>query len=174
MTGRCVVTKFIGYVLVVLFIVAAIVAAADDRDEAKGKPVEYTVYTAYFEKNTSGLKGATSFLCITDQEAFDKIFQARPPLMGGEKPKLLPNDAFEKHIVAAAILRGDKPYQYKTEKVTADDGTLYVRYQAKATGDDKGTAKFASPLVITVPKEKYKSIVFIANGKKAGTAEAGK
>jgi hypothetical protein len=165
--------KLIGYVLVVLFLVAAVIAAANERDEANGKPVEFTVYTPYFEKNNSGLKGASSFLYIADQKAFDKIFQARPPLMGEAKPKLLPKDAFEKNLVAAVILRGDRPYQYKVEKVTADD-TLYVQYQAKPTGDDKGGAKFASPLIITVPKEKYRSIVFIANGKKAGTAEAGK
>ena len=35
-----------------------------------------------------------------------------------------------------------------------------------------GTANYASPMIVSVPKDKVKKVSFIENGKTAGTAEA--
>ena len=43
------------------------------------------------------------------------------------------------------------------------DGILEVRYGAKM--QKESTASFACPLIISVPKENYKEIHFIENGK---------
>ena len=57
--------------------------------------------------------------------------------------------------------------------MTAQAGTLTVSYTARPVGTG-GTAKFASPMVVAVEKGDYKEVVFVENGKKAGTAKIGK
>jgi len=146
----------------------ALPAAADDKVEAKGKDIDYKAYTGYFEKNDSGLKGDASFLAVPDQKALDATFGAGFTM--GKKPDIMPKDVFDSKVAVATIKRGKAITEYKVEKVTNDDGTLYVQYTTteKAGG---GSATFASPLVVAVDKGKYTSVVFIENGKKAGTAD---
>lgn len=138
-------------------------------DEAKGEKVEAVISTDYFEKNNSGLQGDVSYLVFTQAEAFDKVFQARPPLMGGDRPLLLPANAFDKHLVAAVITRGGAITTYTPTKVTRDGETLYVEYKSE-TGP-ASTARFASPLIVAAPKERVKKVVFIANGKTVQTVD---
>jgi hypothetical protein len=152
-----------GIVALSLAGVAEFGAAAD---EAKGKEVKFDVYTSYFEKNNSGLKGEASYLALTDQQAFDKVFGAAAVM---KKQGFLPKDAFDKKMVVAAIKRGNAVWTYKVQKVTADDGTLYVQYEASSK--DGGSARFASPLIVAVDRGKYTSVVYIENGKKVGTAK---
>jgi hypothetical protein len=149
---------------------AAFSAPADDKDEPKGDKVEFTVHDGYFESNKSGLKGDSSFLAFTDDDAFKKIFGVA--VVMGAKKNFLPKDAFEKKFVVSTIKRGDKIWEYKVDKVTGDGKTLYVAYTAASK--DGGGATFASPLIVAVDKGKYTSVVFIENGKKAGTADIGK
>jgi hypothetical protein len=144
--------------------------AALRADEAKGEKVESNVYNGYFESNKSGLKGDSSYLYFADQAAFDKIFLAVPPT-GAKKPVLLPEKAFDKMAVVAVVKRGNAVTEYAVEKVTDDKGTLYVQY--KATAGKPGTATFASPLIVSVPKGKYTSVVFIENGKTVDTIKVG-
>jgi adenine-specific DNA methylase len=158
-----------------MLVVGAILLAASrvlaaEKDEAKGDKVEFHVYDGYFESNKSGLKGDASFLAFTDDAAFDKIFGKA--VVMGKKQSFLPKDAFETKLVFATIKRGDKMWEYKIEKVTAEKDTLYVQYTA--TSKDGGGATFASPLIVSVDKGKYTSVVFIEDGKKAGTATIGK
>jgi hypothetical protein len=152
---------------VVLLASGAALAPAADKGEAKGKKVEHDVYNDYFESNKSGLKGETSFLAITDQDAFDKVF-GKAVVMGA-KPNFLPKDAFDSKMVVAVIHRGNAVWKYKVDQVTADGDTLTVQYDA--TSKTGGTATFHSPLVVSVDKGKYTSVVFIENGEKIGTAK---
>jgi hypothetical protein len=149
---------------------AAFSAPADTKDEPKGDKVEFTVHDGYFESNKSGLEGESSFLTFTDDDGFKKIFGTA--VVMGKKPKFLPKDAFDKKIAVAVIHRGNKLYEYKVQKVTADEKTLYVAYSTQT--EDGGGANFHSPMIVSVDKGKYTSVVFIENGKKAGTAEIGK
>jgi hypothetical protein len=154
-------------VLVLLPSTGFAVAPDEKKDEAKGKAVEFTLHDkGHFEKNNSGLKGDASFLLFTNREDFDKIFGVGFT-MGG-KEKVVPKDAFDTKIVVAAIKRGNSITEYTVEKVTNDDGTLYVQYTAKAK-DARGTAKYNSPLILSLEKGKYKEVVFIENGKKVDT-----
>ena len=139
-------------------------AAADD---AKGEKVEYTLHDGQFEKNTSGLKGDVSFLSISDRDAFDKMFGVAFTM--GKKPNVVPKDAFEKKLAAAVITRGNAVTTYTVEKVTSEGTTLYLQY--KTTTGPVASARFASPLIVTVDKGSIKKVVFIADGKTAGTAE---
>jgi len=142
---------------------------ADEQPVAKVSKVAYQVYKNYFESTKSGLEGDKSFLAFTDQMAFDKVFGKA--VVMGKKPKFLPKDAFVSKLVVAAIRRGHKVWEYNVEKVTADGKTLYVQYEARAGAEDSAT--FASPLIVSVEKGKYSTVVFIENGKKAGSATIG-
>jgi hypothetical protein len=144
-------------------------APAPHEDTAKGKEVKFDVHHGHFEKNNAGLKGDSSYLVFTDREAFDKIFGAAAIM---RKQNFVPKDAFDKKMVVAVIKRGKAVTEYKVEKVTADDGTLYVQYTAKM--GTPGSATFASPLIVSMDKDKYKSVVFIENGKKAEKVKVGK
>ena len=90
--------------------------------------------------------------------------------MGGKKVTAVPADAFDKQFAAVVIKRGPAVTTYRVEAVTLDkDGTLYVQYKADA--GPAGTATFASPLIVTAPKEGAKRVAFVENGKAAGSAE---
>jgi hypothetical protein len=150
-----------------LLAVALAASQLPGADEAKGKEIFFSVHNGYFESNKSGLKGDASYLAITDGKVFDGLFGKAVTM--GKKPNFLPANTFESDMVAATIKRGNMIFEYKVEKVTADEGTVYVQY--KATGKDGGTATFASPLIVKLPREKYTEVVFIENGKKVGTAK---
>lgn len=151
-----------------MFILSAIIlsAAPAPADSPKSVAVPFTVQTGYFEKNNSGLTGDASFLLISDQAAFDKVFGVA--FVAGAKQNFLPKDAFEKKLVVAAIKRGNATATFAVEKVTADGTTLTVEY--KATIGKPTSAKFATPLILSVEKGKIAKVVFVENGKEAGTA----
>jgi hypothetical protein len=159
---------FVAAGAVLLALHAAAAPAADAG--GKGSKVEYKVYSGYFESNKSGLKGDASYLAFTDRAAFKKAFGEAAVM--GQKKSYLPRDAFDSLLVVAAVKRGDGVWDYKVEKVTADGGTLTVRYRASAK--DGGGATFASPLVLSVPRGEYTAVEFVENGKKVGAAEVGK
>jgi hypothetical protein len=142
-------------------------------DDTKAKEVKFEQATGYFESNKSGLEGEASYLAFASQDSFGKVLLPRPPLMG-KKSKLLPKDVFEKNLVVSVIKRGTTTWQYKVEKMAVQAGTLTVEYKALQQGAGGGTAKFASPMVVAIEKGEYKEIIFVENGKKAGTATIGK
>jgi hypothetical protein len=148
---------------------ALLTGSAPAADEAKGEKVEFVVHSGHFAKNDPAVKGDQAFVLLTTREGFDKLFGVA--FVMGKKPNVVPKDAFEKNVVAATIKRANAVTMYEVEKVTLDkEGTLYLQYKA-ATGPG-GAATYASPLVISAPKDKVKKVTFIENGKTVGTAEA--
>jgi hypothetical protein len=143
----------------------ALTALAAGADEARGRKVEYDVHNGHFVSNKFEVKDA-AYVAITDKAGFDAIFGAARTM--GKPPNFVPRDAFEKKMVVAVIKKGNAPVDYKVETVTADGDTLYVQYKAETKGAT--TATYASPLIVSVEKNKYKEVVFIENGKKVGTA----
>ena len=152
-------------VAIITFIFVADSAAQNVGAGGNISPVEFQQYDGYFEKNNSGLKGKTSYLVLADQGQFDKVFGSVGT--AGENNFLTP-DVFKSKIVVAAIKRGGMRH-YTDVKVTTQNGKLYVRYAAK--DDAPGSATFSSPLILAVDKGKYGEVVFLENGKKAGTAK---
>jgi hypothetical protein len=117
--------------------------------------------------NNSGLKGNASFLVITDAKSFGEVFGVARTM--GPKPNVVADGAFVSKVILATIQRGNKLVTYEVEKVTEDDGVLYITYTS-ATGKES-TATFHS-LIVSVDKGKYKSAEFIENGKQVGTASS--
>ena len=119
--------------------------------------------SSYFEKNNSGLKGATSYLVITSQAQFDQIFG--PAAVMGQN-NFLPAGIFDSKMIVATIRRASFVRTYTPSKVTASKGTVYVWYDAKDGAP--GSARYSSPLILAVDKGHYSKVIFMQNGKKAG------
>lgn len=149
-----------------LFVTPALLFAEDK------KTPEFIVHTGHFEKNTSGLKDEPSLLLLKDDDAFGKVFGAVPPAgLGGGVRKNNPvtKGVFEANVVAAVIKRGKAITTYTEVSTKTDGDTLTVTFKSEA--GKPGTANFASPLVVAVPKGKIAKVVFVENGKEIGTAK---
>jgi hypothetical protein len=162
-------------------------------DKAKGDKVEYEVHNGYLESSdfyrTTRLADKTglalsSYSAFVDQDSFDMAFgkddgtpidlnKFLPNGEGKGKKKPLPKDVFDKKVVVVAALHGSNVAVYKVEKVTSDGDTLYVQYKSSSQFAGNN-AVYSSPLIVSVDKGKYTSVVFIENGQKAGTADVPK
>lgn len=154
--------------LAIAVVTALPLALLADDTKAPG----FTVHTGHYEKKDSGLKDEPSLLLLTDSDAFGKVFGTIPPAgFGGGVRKNNPvtKDTFDKSLVAAVIKRGKAITTY-TEVTTKTEGdTLTVSFKSEA--GKEGTATFASPLVVAVPKGKIARVVFVENGKEIGSAK---
>jgi hypothetical protein len=161
----------------------------------KPKKVEFKVHSGYCERaehaRAEQLKaqkektlGVVSFLAFTDQESFDKAFGKTPAkedlanfLPNGEargkKPNLLPKDVFDKKLVVATTVRGANISAYRVVKVTADRDTLYVHYLESSAFAGNNRIR-SSPLILSVDKGPYTSVVFMQGNRKYGTATIAK
>lgn len=136
---------------------------ASDNDIPRGSKVAYDVHNGHFVKNTFKPKGDSAYLAFTSRDSFDRVFGTGAIMA---KQKFVPQDAFDKKMVVAVIKRGHAVTRYKVEDVRADDKTLTVHYTT-SSGQVNPNATFASPLIVSVKKAKYDTVVFIENGKKA-------
>ena len=134
-------------------------AAAWAAEQTK---LPFGTYSGYFVSNKFEPDAAASFVVITDQAKFDQVFGVA--FVMGDKSHRLPKDAFKSNMVLAAIKRGHAFWEYKVEGVTVEQGVIQLRYvvTSKATPD----TTFACPLIVSVPRDDYKSVVFVEGGRK--------
>jgi hypothetical protein len=153
-------------VLAIITFIFVAESAAQNLETGKGtSPVEFQQYDSYFEKNNSGLKGTTSYLVFANQKQFDKVFGSAAT---GERNNFLPADVFKSSLVVAAIKRGSLRH-YADVKVTARNGKLFVWYETR--DDAPSSATYSTPLILALDKGKYNEVIFMENGKRAGTAK---
>jgi hypothetical protein len=138
-----------------------VVPVQASQTEPAGQKVAYTAHSGYFRRNDSGLEDPLHALVITDQKRFDQIFGVA--FVMGAKPRVLPEKAFDTLVVCALIRQGNKVWTYTVTGVTQQEGVLTIQY--KATAADGGTATFASPLIVSVPKGDYRQVRFVENDK---------
>src|ERR1700761_6737778 len=111
-----------------LFALAAVALLFPTYGMAKPKkvggetPVDSQQYTSYFEKNNSGLRGQKSYLVVTNQKQFDKIFG---PAAAMGTNSFIPDDTFKTKIIVTTIKRGNLR-DYSDVKVTEKNGILWV------------------------------------------------
>ena len=108
----------------------------------------FDTYSGYFVSNKFEPDAAESFLVITDQGQFDKVFGVA--MVMGDKSHRLPKDAFKSNIVLAAIKRGKAYWEFKVEAVTEANGVVELRYTTTEKKSDSAT--FACPLIVSIPK----------------------
>lgn len=156
--------------LSVCFVIAlAVIFVGAQNRNVHGRAIrqtatDYHQYRSYFEKNNSRLKGRSSFLVITSQPQFDRIFGAAA--MATEND-FLPEGAFKTRMVVAAIKRGNSINEYKIKQVASDKGKLFIWYDTEERAQE--SASFSSPLIVAVDKGRYREVVFMENGKRAGS-----
>jgi hypothetical protein len=73
-------------------------------------------------------------------------------------------------VIVATIKRGAMR-KYDGAKANEERGTLFDWYDED---NEVGSTNFNSPLILAVDKGKYKEVVLMENGQKAGTARLGK
>jgi hypothetical protein len=84
-----------------------------------------------------------------------------------DKSHRLPADAFKSNVVLAVIKRGNAVWEYKVDGVSMKDGVVEIRYNATSTPSDSAT--FASPLIVSIPRDNCKAVEFVENEKPVKT-----
>jgi hypothetical protein len=141
--------------------------SASAVDEAK---LHFEIYSGYAVSNQFEPTAAESFVVITDQEHFDKVFSEATAT--GDKPHRLPKDAFKSNIILAAVKREKVVWEFKVEEVTEANGVVQLRYTTTKKKSDSAT--FASILIVSISKGKYGEVQFVENGKAMKKVELGK
>ena len=129
--------------------------------------IPFDTYSGYFVSNKFEPKSAESFVVLTTQAEFDKVFGVG--FVMGDKSHRLAKDAFQANLVLAAIKRGDRLWEFKVDSIRAVRGVVEVSYTTTSTKSDSAT--FACPLIVTIPKGKYTAVQFIENRKPAKRLE---
>ncbi len=140
------------------------------EDQPKEEKPSSTIHTGHFVRNDTGDEARSLYL-LKDLEAFEKVFGTVPPLNnnGGRKTDPVKDGMFEKNVVVAVVIRGMAISTYTEVSTKVAGEKLVVAYKCE-TGKP-GTATFASPLIVSVPKGEWKTVSFIENGKEVGTAK---
>lgn len=141
----------------------------DEPEGPAGKPIAFEVHDGYFVSNKFERDKPASFVAIQDRKRFDEVFGVA--FVMGDKSNRLKPDAFKSKMVISAIKRGPAVTTYKVTSVTARRGTLFLQYEAN-TGVP-GSATFACPLIVSVPKGPYSAVVFLENEKPVKTLKLG-
>jgi len=129
----------------------------------------HDTYSGYFVSNKFEPDAAQSFVVLADQEQFDKVFGVA--FVMNDKSPRLPKDAFKTLMVIATIKRDNAFWEFKVEGVTVDEGVVRLRY--KATSKKTSETMFACPLIVSIPRGKYKAVEFVENDEKVKTVELG-
>jgi hypothetical protein len=145
-------------IVVLLLVVCCLCQQASAAEPTK---LTFDTYNGYFVSNKFEPDAAQSFVVISDQKQFDKVFGAA--FVMGDKSHRLPKDAFKSLVVVTAIKRGAAAWAYKIDDVSVKDGGVEIRYTAMSKVSE--TATFACPLIVSIPKGEYKTIQFIENKK---------
>ncbi len=143
------------------------VVAPPEKPVDTGGLLTFDVYSGYFVSNKFETNAAESFVVITDQAKFDHVFGVA--FVMNDKSHRLPKDAFESLIVVAVIKRGNAFWEYGVEDVTEDQGVIQLRYKASSRATPDTT--FACPLIVSVPRDKYRAANFWENGKNVKTVK---
>lgn len=163
-------------ILIVLFLIAAFDSIPAQKNAAAERKVEFHSYAnaRYFERNDSNLMGDSSYLVFNSLEKFEQIFGYAT--ISGDN-HFMPENVFNSKLIIAMIKRGQSIYKYDLKKVTVKNKKLYVWYAvapedqeaAKKKARDDGLYSYATTCFLTVDKNKYSEVIFMENGKRAGT-----
>ena len=145
----------------ILLVVVGLVTLLQPASGAEPAELKWDVYSGYFVSNKFEPDKPESYLVIQDKKRFDEVFGVAATMW--DKSHRLPDGAFKSLVVVTAIKRGRAFWEYTVQGVTVDEGVVQLRYTA--VSDTSGSATFACPLIVSIPKGKYKAVQFIENGK---------
>lgn len=127
----------------------------------KNQKLKFEIHSGYFVSNKFEPQESRSFVIANNQKQFDQVFGIAFVL--GDKSHRLEKNELKSKTIISTIRRGKSLCDFEVNSVIKRGGILEVRYEAKM--QKESTASFACPLIISVPKEQYKEIHFIENGK---------
>lgn len=127
--------------------------------------IPYSVYDGYFVSNEFEPDAPSSFLILPDQAAFDRVFGVAAVMF--DRSHRLPVNIFRNHFLIAAIHRGHANVRYRVVNVTHDETVLRVSYTTKE--QHTPMTEYASPLILSVPRDNYSDVAFIENGSPVKT-----
>jgi hypothetical protein len=136
-------------------------AAESAGDNPERQAVAFDTHNGYFVSNGFEAAAPTSFLVITNQGGFDRVFQVG--MVMGDTSHRLPAGAFTTNLVVAVIHRGKALVTYKVESVEKTGKTLAVRY--RTTTKPSASAEYACPLILSVVKGDYSVVEFVEDGR---------
>ena len=145
----------------VLLIALAIFDQATAEARAESVAVPHVAYDGYFVSNEFEPNAVDSFVVIRDQAAFDSVFGVAAVMF--DRSHRLPANAFQSNMVVAAIHRGHSNITYRNVHVTRDGTVLRVSYTTKE--QRSALTEYASPLILSVPRDNYSAASFVENGK---------
>lgn len=150
---------YLGLTLAIPFWAAMTATCSADEPAKKGVPFE--TYSGYFVSNKFEPQSEESFVMLTTQEAFDKVFGVG--MVMHDRSHRLAKDAFDANLVLGAIKRGKAIWEYHVEGISLRDDTVVVRYTA--TSKKSEDAQYACPLILSIAKGQYKGFDFVENDK---------
>ncbi len=153
--------KHLPSTLLILFLVLSGLTLASETPGPPATAVAHQSHGGYFVSNQFEPEAPTSFVVLKDQAAFDQVFGVA--MVMRDKSLRLPPNAFAEKWVVAAIHRGKAFVHYQVESVLLEGKALSLRYTTHF--DAEGSAEFACPLIVSVPKGDYATVQFIENGK---------
>ena len=130
--------------------------------------IDFEVFRkGYFERNDSGLKGKSSYLLLETRAAFESLFGIARTM--GEPPPWVEPVAFERSLAVVAIRRSNAIWTFEVDEVVRVEDEVRVAYRADE--GTRGTASYACPLIILIPRGDYRKIRVLENGKRVATLE---
>ena len=136
---------------------------AGDKPPEKpaGTKLSFDTYSGYFVSNKFEPDAAESWVVISSQDQFDKVFGVA--MVMRDKSHRLAKDAFKSNVVLATVKRGKAFWEYKVKGVTERNGVVTLRFAATSKTSDSAT--FACPLIVSIPKGPYKAVEFAETGR---------
>ncbi len=154
-----------------LLSVAGILLAGLVCADERGSSVKFEDHLGYGERETSGLKGESSYLAFTDLAKFNRTFEVGQEFPLGKPFNLIPRDAWGKVVVLAVIKRGPYYIHYDVDRVTRTGDRLTIHY--RTTRSDRLVLDLACPLVVSVERAGCREAVFVENGREVARVFVG-
>lgn len=119
-----------------------------------------TLYTGYTVSTDVDPANSASFMVIQNQSDLDKTFASSAVM---DESHRLPPHSFDTNLVVAVVKRGGSIWDFTLKDVLERNGVVLIRY---TTTENKQTSgKFASPMILSIPKGNYAVIEFEEDGK---------
>ena len=143
------------------FFIVTINFSFSEEKKIRSNQINYEIHNGYFVSNKYEPKKTQSFIISDEQKGFDSVFGVA--FLQGDKSNRLKEKWFDSKIVISTIKRGSFFCEYEVSSITNNNGEILLRYNTKEK--KSSTAEFSCPLIISIPKNNYKSVKFIENGK---------
>lgn len=141
------------------------VPAATAADKPAESALAFDTYSGYFVRNDFQPKLPSSYAVIAAERQFPKVFGVAAVM--NDQSHRVPQLIFHTAVLLVVVKRAPAICTYHVDRVVAQNAVLRMYYTTEM--GKPGTATFASPLIVSVPKGNYEGIEFVEDGKVVAT-----